>query len=70
MIEFNIFQGRRDQFRSTKKQYKPKEEKKDNMNQQTKDEKEYLDPELFTILQDVKDAIERGELDEEGQQIQ
>ena len=64
MIEFNFFKGKRDQFRSTKKQFKPLEVKVDNMNQQTKDEKEYLDPELFTILQDVKGAIDRGDFDE------
>ena len=36
------------------------------MSQQTKDEKEYLDPELFNILQEVKGAIERGDLDEDA----
>ena len=33
------------------------------MDDQTKDEKEYLDPELFEFLQKVKAAIESGELD-------
>lgn len=33
------------------------------MDQDTKDEKEFLDEELFDILQEVKGAIERGELD-------
>jgi hypothetical protein len=33
MIEFNFFQGKRDQFRSEKTQFKPVEVKKDNMNQ-------------------------------------
>ena len=64
MIEFNFFKGKRDQFRSVKKQFKPLEVKVDNMSQQTKDEKEYLDPELFTILQNVKGAIDRGDFDE------
>ena len=34
------------------------------MDQQTKDEKEFLDEELFDILQEVKGKMERGELDE------
>jgi hypothetical protein len=33
MIEFNFFKGKRDQFRSVKKQFKPMEVKVDNMNQ-------------------------------------
>ena len=38
------------------------------MDAQTKDEKEYLDPELFEFLQKVKAAIERGELDGDGEE--
>ena len=37
MIEFNFFKGKVDQCRSAKKQFKPMEVKKDNMNQETKD---------------------------------
>jgi len=55
--------GRWDQFRSPKKQFKLVEKKIDNMDQETKDEKEFLDEELFDILQEVKGKIERGELD-------
>jgi hypothetical protein len=40
--------------RSTKKAFKPRTEKKDEMSPQTRDEKEYLDFELFTILQEAK----------------
>ena len=32
MIELTVFQGKRDQARSAKKQFKPVEVKKDNMN--------------------------------------
>ena len=34
------------------------------MDQETKDEKEFLDEDLFDILQEVKGKIDRGELDE------
>ena len=33
------------------------------MDQETKDEKEFLDEDLFDILQEVKGKIDRGELD-------
>jgi len=56
--------GRWDQFRSEKKQFKLVEKKVDNMDQETKDEKEFLDEDLFAILQEVKGKIDRGELDE------
>lgn len=62
MVNLTLFQGRRDQHRSKKREFKPVEVKKDNMDQQTKDEKEYLDPELFQILQDVKTKITSGEI--------
>jgi hypothetical protein len=32
MIEFEVFHGKKDQARSSKKQFKPVEVKKDNMN--------------------------------------
>lgn len=35
------------------------------MDQQTKDEKEYLGNELFTILQERRRMIEAGELEDE-----
>ncbi len=40
--------------RSEKKEFKPKVVKKANIDQQTKDEKNYLGTELFTILQQAK----------------
>ena len=57
--------GRWDQYRSQKKQLKLVEKKIDNMDQETKDEKEFLDEELFDILQEVKGMMEKGELDED-----
>ena len=57
-------QGRWDQFRSAKKQFKVVEKKIDNLDEQTKDEKMFLDEELFDILQDVKGKMDRGEFDQ------
>ena len=65
MLEFQIFQGRREMFRSQKKQFKPDLVKVDNEDQWTKDEKEYLGTELFAILQDRRKQLqETGELEE------
>ena len=49
--------GRRDKFRSTKKEFKPVVKKVDDMDDQTRDEKEYLEPELFGIMQAVKEKF-------------
>lgn len=46
----STFQGKKVQFRSTKKRFKAVVKKQDNLDQQTKDEKEYLGVELFDIL--------------------
>jgi hypothetical protein len=56
--------GKKVQGRSTKKNIKPVENKEDTLDEQTKAEKEYLGPELFQILQEVKIKIERGELED------
>ena len=66
MIDFTVFQGRRDQFRSQKKQHKPVVKKVDNLDQATKDQKEYLGQELFGILKEYEAAVERGEIMEDG----
>lgn len=47
-----IFRGRRDQYRSQKKQFKPKKQKVEKLDPETKDQKEYLDPVIFAGLQD------------------
>ena len=39
------------------------------MDQQTKDEKEYLGVELFTILQERRRLVEAGELEDDPQSI-
>ena len=49
--------------RSQKKAFKPRVVKKDNMDEQTKDEKEYLGGELFTILQEVKKEFDTDEVE-------
>ena len=59
------FNGKKDQYRSTKKQFKPVEKKKDNMDEQTRDEKEYLGSELFVILQGIQKAINKGEIEDD-----
>lgn len=46
--------GKKEMLRSTKKAFKAVVKKKDNMSQQTKDEKEYLGEDLFYILQGVR----------------
>lgn len=56
--------------RSTKKQFKPVEKKTEILDEQTRDEKEYLGPELFAILQEVKLKIESGELDEDAEEAE
>lgn len=58
--------GKRDMYRSTKKKFKAEEKKKDNMDEQTRDEKDYLGNELFDILQGIKGAIAKGEIEDEG----
>jgi len=47
-----LFKGRRDQYRSQKKQFKPKKQKVEKLDPETKDQKEYLDPVIFAGLQD------------------
>ena len=54
MKNITLFKGRPLNPRSQKKAFKPKVVKIDNMDEQTKDEKEYLGSELFAILQQVK----------------
>ena len=58
-----MFVGRRDKFRSDKDPFKMVIKEVDNDDQDTKDQKKYLGPELFGILQEVKKKIELGELD-------
>jgi hypothetical protein len=55
-----VFKGKRQLTRSDKPEFKLQEVKEDTMDQQTRDEKEYLDAELFMILQDVKNNMELG----------
>ena len=47
--------------RSQRKAFKPIIIKKDDMDQQTKDEKQYLAPELFVKLQEQKAKKNRGD---------
>lgn len=66
--EKKSFVGKKQLYRSAKKDFKPMEVKKDNMDEQTKDEKEYLGGELFLILQDIKAKISKGEFEENNQE--
>ena len=52
--EFVVFRGMPLVPRSLRKAFKPRVEKKDDMDEQTKDEKQYLAPELFVKLQNMK----------------
>mmetsp|Transcript_9388 Transcript_9388/g.14311 ORF Transcript_9388/g.14311 Transcript_9388/m.14311 type:complete len:115 (+) Transcript_9388:2351-2695(+) len=58
MKNFELFRGRPLYPRSQKKAFKPRIIKKDNLDEQTKDEKEYLGTELFSILQQVKQEFD------------
>lgn len=46
----STFQGKKQNYRSTKPRFKAAVKKQDNLDQQTKDEKEYLGAELFEIM--------------------
>ena len=59
-----VFNGKRDQFRSTKKQFKVVEKNTNIMDEQTRDEKNYLGNDLFSILGDIKTAIKKGEMED------
>lgn len=52
MLQFQVFRGKREMFRSEKQEHKTGEVVKDTEDQWTKDQREYLGPELFAILQE------------------
>lgn len=54
MANMNTFKGNPTMPRSEKVAFKPRIVKRDNRDQQTKDEQEYLGMELFGILKQVK----------------
>lgn len=56
-----MFIGKKDAARSQKKTIRQVAKKQDKLSDQTKDEKEYLDSELFELLQEVKAMNEKGE---------
>ena len=65
MLNLKVFRGNPPMPRSEKVAFKPKVQKKDNMDQQTKDEKEYLGTELFGILKVIKTSINNGTMQDE-----
>ena len=50
MNKTEVFRGKKDQARSYKKNFKPVVKKIDNQDPETRDEKDYLDSDLFTMM--------------------
>ena len=67
MNRTEVFRGKKDQARSMKKNFKPIVKKIDNQDPETRDEKEYLDSELFTMMQELKAQLKKGDVKDESQ---
>lgn len=59
------FAGKKDMERSTKKQFKFVEKKKEILSDDLQMEVDYLEPEMYDILQKVKRKIQSGELEDD-----